>query len=390
MIDIHKPVFFLSLFLLCAATFFQAQASNALYNVEGVDVDVQAENAVKAREQAFDEAQVKAFQTLAEKLLSAEELTAFQMPEASIISSFVQDFEVTDERLSADRYKGTYIFRFHPESVQNFLSGRGVSYTDITRKPVLILPFFQYGARTILWEGQNPWLEAWARSESRNDLVPTIVPIGDLQDITQIREGQALQYDKQDLMRMESRYSAGETIIAIARFENFGNDGLLTVEVYSAEQSYPVLIDTLRIQGAQFQNMDALMNSAVFQVKNILRSDWKNKISMRSTVDQRAQNRIKAIIRYNSLQQWIDVKQRMESIAVFEEINIEALKPQKAELELTFYGGLDRLKLALQQSNLSLEPVYGSNSYGRPPYFGGGLFGGNQQQSAYYEIKPMR
>ena len=46
----------------------------------------------------------------------------------------------------------------------------------------------------ICWQ-VNPFLEAWARARSNNVLGKAIVPIGDIDDISQLKEDQGLSYD---------------------------------------------------------------------------------------------------------------------------------------------------------------------------------------------------
>ena len=78
------------------------------YTVEGIEVDVTADNAVEARADAFEVAQIKGYEILAQRFLSAEEMKTFETPDVEAISSFVKDYEVTNEQLSAVRYKGIY------------------------------------------------------------------------------------------------------------------------------------------------------------------------------------------------------------------------------------------------------------------------------------------
>ena len=84
-------------YLLLAAFFMVFSVSsraetNPAYTVEGVEVDVTAENAVKAREKAVDEAQVKAYKMLAERLLGEEAMKTFVVPDPVTVSTLVQDF----------------------------------------------------------------------------------------------------------------------------------------------------------------------------------------------------------------------------------------------------------------------------------------------------------
>lgn len=111
-----------------------AQAYDDLYVIEGVKVDVTAENSVAARDQALQEAQVVAFEMLAARMVAGGQNRAVQTPDLYIISTLIQDFEITDEQLSAVRYIGTYTIRFKEEAVSRYFSGTGVAYTDRSSK----------------------------------------------------------------------------------------------------------------------------------------------------------------------------------------------------------------------------------------------------------------
>lgn len=111
-----KPVFFAALLTL------SLPVMAADYTVEGVEVDVTASNAVKAREKALGEAQVKAFGQLADDMMTPEARAAYTLPDADTIMALVQDYEVTNEQLSATRYKGIYTVRFRPALAQQYLN----------------------------------------------------------------------------------------------------------------------------------------------------------------------------------------------------------------------------------------------------------------------------
>ncbi len=119
---VGRPVFFGAMlgFVLLAA----APALAVSYTVEGVAVDVTAANAVKAREEALTQAQVKAFEQLAAQTLTPEELAAYTMPDANTIMALVQDFEITNEQLSAKRYKGVFTVRFRPALAAQYLNAQ--------------------------------------------------------------------------------------------------------------------------------------------------------------------------------------------------------------------------------------------------------------------------
>lgn len=126
-----KPAFF-GLAVALALAFCPPVSAQPSYTVEGVEVDVTAANAVKAREEALKQAQVKAFEQLALTTLGEEGMAAYSMPDPDTVMALVQDFEVTNEQLSSRRYKGVFTVRFRPALAQQYLVARPVvpAYPD--------------------------------------------------------------------------------------------------------------------------------------------------------------------------------------------------------------------------------------------------------------------
>jgi hypothetical protein len=108
------------------------------FTVAGVRVDVTAANAVDARKQAFEQAQQAAFSLLASRFLTKDRMTHFKAPPVEQITPLVDDFEITNEKLSPTRYVGTYTFRFRPDASRNLINAQMYSqdYTqNYTQNP---------------------------------------------------------------------------------------------------------------------------------------------------------------------------------------------------------------------------------------------------------------
>lgn len=107
-----------------------AFAENSPYNVKGVEVDVLAESSVKARNDAFLEAQRKAFRVLATRYYSEDELKVLKVPSDETLSSFIQDFKIASEQVSTKRYKGVFDFRFKSKDVNSHFGRGPINFTD--------------------------------------------------------------------------------------------------------------------------------------------------------------------------------------------------------------------------------------------------------------------
>ena len=345
---------------------FPAQADD-LFTVEAVKVDVTAENALAARDQAFIKAQEEAFKALAQRMLSETGSESVAVPEASIISTMIQDYEITEEKLSAVRYIGTYTFRFRDSAVRQYFQGSNARYTDVSSRPVLVLPFYQSGPRALLWSPYNPWIQAWNRADNLTGLVPVMVPLGDLEDVKDIGEDEALTYNQIGLERILKRYETGEGVVAIAvpdanlalvsRDEDPAT-GAMAINIYRTDRDGPEKVQQIILTATSGQNRAQFLDLAVKKVHAALQSDWKQKTMVEPAAQK---NMIQVRVAINNLEEWSRTQKALERVAGINEIMLRSLSPRAARVDLVYQGDESRLRLALEQANMTLSaPVHRS------------------------------
>ncbi|MCK5285014.1 MAG: DUF2066 domain-containing protein [Alphaproteobacteria bacterium] len=357
-------IVFWALFICFLFIATNVKAQNALFTVDGIDVDVTANSALTARDTAFIEAQKKAFDVLAQRMLSENELRKFELPEIFVISALIKDYEVTKEKFSSVRYMGTYGFRFKDKAVRRYFSGRGVQYTDVSSRPVLILPYYQFGEHVVLWSPYNSWMQAWNRYNDLGGLVPVVVPLGDIQDVRDIGDEQSLTYDEMRLHSMLGRYDTGEAVIVVAvpdknlslvYKDSDPASGALTVYIYRTDRAHLEYVTQIIETARSGQTKADLLNKAVKRVYKTLQKDWKKK----TVVSASQSNKLIANISFKTLSQWVKTREVLEIVHGINEISIKSISPKRAQIEIMFQGTEDRLRLALQQSNVTLsEPRF--------------------------------
>jgi hypothetical protein len=336
------------------------RAADDLFTVEGIKVDVTAENAMAARDQAFEQAQKQAFEALTVRMVADGGAgVGVGAADMDVISSLIQDYEITEEKLSSVRYIGTYTFRFKARAVERYFGHSGVQYTDVVSKPLLVLPFYEQGGRTVIWSPGNEWIQAWNRAEALGGVVPVIVPLGDLQDVQNIGEDQALTYDVAALSDMLGRYSANEAAVAVAEpadgFAQAGApqdaaQGLLRIHLYRTDSIRPEYVQQIEVQANPGQTRAGVFDEAVREVHAALQRDWKQK----TTIATPQASRIKVRVPISSLQEWAQTQKTLERISGISEVVLQSLTPTAAFVDIMFQGTENRLRLALQQADMTL------------------------------------
>lgn len=336
--------------------------ADIIYRIENVAVDITASNAVEARKKAFDKAQLKAFGILAKRLLTPDEYTYFSLPESSNVASLVQDYEVTNEQISADRYKGAYTFRFRPDAVRAMLAGLGFAYTEMTMPPMLILPYYFNGRNMILWEENNPWMQAWANWETKSVVAPFSVPLGDVHDIANVSSKAPLVYDIQKFKQLMARYNVGQVFIAIAMSAD-SEQGTLKVDIYSAQEAKPKFLQSIQVQFEEEKekSVDGRKNiytQAIVESLSFLQSHWKQ---LEASSPQMVQE-FRARVQFSALPEWVETKNALEKVSGVQALKVDVIKPRQADLVITFIGDSGRLMQALHQADMSIIAPHLNNS----------------------------
>lgn len=360
-----RHIFKLYALILAVLVFVPYAYASSLYEVQGVKVDVTADNALQARSKAFEVAQTKAFDVLSQQMFSQDQIQSVKKPDLKLISRMIQDFEVTEEKLSDVRYIGTYNFRFNENNVNQYFNMQGadvgVQYTNIGSKPVLVLPFFQGKRDTWLWDNQNFWRSAWSSHSNLGGAVPLRIPVGDLDDMQDVKDRDLFDYDQGRLDRMLSRYGSREAILVVGSadeaflsVQNNGDiaQGRFTAHIYRTDRRGPEYVSNIVVQARAPETRRQMLSRAVKKVHRELQQDWKTKTA---TAPQANRKSIIANTNFNSLQEWARMQKKLESLSGVDIVNVKSISPARAQIELIYRGSQERLALVLDQARLTLN-----------------------------------
>lgn len=359
---------FLTLFV-CVLT---SPSMAASVTIDDIDVDVSASNAVEAREKAFEEAQVKGYAKLAAKMLTEEELQTFEVPDINTVSRYVKDFEVSNEKLSATRYAGTYKIRYDASGfnqAQNQGAAALQASISAAKGSILILPFFEDAGYPMLWR-TNPFMQAWLRARDSGVAAPSIVPRGDMDDISAIKDEQALQYNPNNLLMLKRRYQAPHAAILLATPELMP-DGRqnLAIAIYQAKSYGPELAQQISVRSKPEESTRAFYDRAVQQVNNVFKQKWKRKTAVAQ--QQAAQgnghpalsgpvNTLIAQVGFNNMRQWVGTKKSIESAHGVRGLSVKSLSSRGATLAINYQGDVGNLRESLRVNGVGMNDGNGS------------------------------
>lgn len=342
-----------TLFLTLAPSLFGGAAwpqAGAIYTATGIDVDVTGDIAT-LRDQALLEGQRKALQKVLSDIAPAERAASLTLPSDDVISTWVQDFEIEEEKSSATRYIGRFTFRFLADPVQQYLAGNNVEFAQVQTKRLLVLPIYtDETGNSTLWGPGNPWLAQWSQKAPNASLVPMVLATGDISDSTTLTATQALAGDLPRLTALAQRYGAGDVLVTEMRASPVGADGKQNFAVAAtrygreAPQSFS---DNLAGDAIA---IDELLGQGTDRTIAWVQGQWKQD----NLVDASKQTAMTIDVPIGNLKQWVDIKRQLGGVPSLKSVQLVSLTRTLAVLDIAFIGDIPQFQRALAQQDLAL------------------------------------
>ena len=339
-----------------------------------VTVDATSDNVAKARDLARIDGQRRALTAVIDRLAGGPGKAKTPKLSDNQITDMVTSFEVANEKMSAVRYVADYTYHFRADALTKALQTAGITIAapnpaspgavaaDAGGKPIVVLPVYQSGARTVLWEDPNPWRQAWAERQpgsgpsgngpSGNATARLLVPMGDIGDISAIDADKTRAGDSTAFTEIARKYAADEALLMVAVQRPTGDRaaGLdVTVRRYRLGQPGEVHADSIDANPGEAEG--AFFGRAVAQIVIDIDNGWKSAKTPR--VDQ--QGSIVAVLPISGLDDWIKLRDRLAAAPAVRKVEVRSLSRQEATIEIQYVGSLDQLKGSLADIKLALE-----------------------------------
>ena len=316
-------------------------AADDLFSVAGVTVDVEAESARAAQENAVALAAGRALDIMLRKVTAAADHPRLPQFAPQDAAALVRGWEVADEVRSARRYVGAFTVRFDPRGVRRVLREAGVPHAETRRPPTLVLPVHDGPEGPVLWDPSDPWREAWRRLDWRNRLVELPLPGDSPEDRFVISARQALAGDRERLAAMARRYDAADVLVVVARPALDG--GSLTFEARPGGE--PAGAASHAVPGGEEVWLRAAGTAAA-----LVEQEWV----ANNLLDYGRPESLDAVAALDGLDSWLSLRRRLAALTQIDRVEIRSLSAAEASVRLHYLGSRAPLSAALASRGLGL------------------------------------
>ena len=368
-------VLFLSIYLVLLGGWSSASAqATGVFTVKDIRVDATAENAVAAKEQAHIDGQRKGLARLLRRLVPASDYNRLPAVGRLAVERYVQNFEITDERLSNTRYLARMTVTFDPDGIRNLLQAERLPFAEQPSAALVVLPLYEDPRAPTLWPENNPWWAAWADKLDSGRLLRLIMPLGDLEDMGVVTIEQARNRDEAALRRLASRYGAEDVIVVSATPLTDPAAGQpVSVRLAAARAgAVPQSGRPFDLEGAPGQPLADVLRGAVTRMQDSLDEQWKRANLLRLDTG----GLMFVDIPIASLADWVKINRDLENLPEVSQVEIATFAQKLVQVQIYYVGdetGFERalgglgLTLSREGDSWLLRPTVANPGLSEPP-----------------------
>lgn len=237
-------------------------ASTGDFEVDGVEVNVTADNPYDARRKGWQEAQRIAWK----KLWKDKRGGATSGLSDGTLNGIVSAVVVEEEQIGPRRYVARLGVLFDRARAGQLLGVKGIATRSA---PLLLLPVYQSGGTSVLFEQRTPWQRAWAKYRTSESKIDYVRPSGIGGESLLLNAGQLDRRSRSLMRTILDEFGAADLIIPIARVKRLWPGGPVVGEFsarYGIENKY---LGSFSLRAQNSDGIKAMMEEAVIKIDGL-------------------------------------------------------------------------------------------------------------------------
>jgi len=312
-----------------------------------VPVDASAAAASVAQNNAINGGRLKAWAQLSHKLVPQKDWSKLPALDDAAVEHLIRGYTVSGEKRSTTRYMAKVTYIFNPSAVRHLLRVANIGVSEQPSAAILLV------AMSSSYNADSPWAQAIAHTKVSSADVPLVTPIGDTVDQSTLGPLRFSSASWTQIQPAASRVHAGEAVLLLASNPAASK---LTVRLRQVGPGRALPLSDIEVPIPAGTPPEKVYAAAAEQAENAIEDAWKSKV----TVDLNKRAKLVAEVRFDSLEQWNGMFNRLQSVSSVSDVTLVAMNTGEARVTLSYAGSPDQLRNAAAQSNLSVEDRSGT------------------------------
>ncbi len=292
-----------------------------------------------AREAALLDAQAQVMSMVLQRLTSSRDHGRLPQASGPNVPGYVREVTVLTETDDGGGTRMDVRVSMRSDALTQMLDSLGLEYWTNRAPNLVLVAVDQRSGTPTLWGGVNPWLDAWGLDDHSGDLVPLLVPYGEIGDLRTITVEQAVAGDAVALQALANKYGAAGALVAIVR-----TDGI-DLMAYGPE------VPEIDIQVPVPAGGD--LTTAVGAAVEALSRQWVDD-NLVPSFDGPV-SPIDLMVTFTNFQDWAEIRRRLTESPVIERIEVPTMAAGQAHVVIYHYADLSTATRELAAAGLEMQ-----------------------------------
>ncbi len=325
------------------------QPETPLKTIE-VIADVTGESPKDAQEKAIDYAQKRAFFLALYELQPEKAKTiAMSLNERDLLR-YVRGYEIVQDRVTDNRYQAKFNVSVSDTLIKQLASNDPLDFgAEVAPDPDanLVIPVLDTGTDLLLWDNSNIWRSIMNSVALERGEGLLVMPFGDPVDVNWVDNSTILSATHESLKQWLSRYGVSDVAIAEASYALERNPIAVEVKVrYISKEG-----EISRRYTFQAANPEDTPELLLIQAAGRIADEIKNEAYKRKELRKmlsRERQRQTVRVYFQRLPEWVQLRERFDTLPNIEEIAIRQIGVTQADIDLYYQTNPSMLRRSME------------------------------------------
>ena len=332
---IKRYVFiFLTLITLLFASITKSFSEEDVFTIDEIKIKG-AIDVNFSREKYLNKAFFNSFEILMNKILLISDLKKVEKLKLKEIKNLIKSFKILEESYREDIYRANFQVIYNEQKVKEFLRKKNISFSLPKNISAVFYPVFYINGK-MQNLNENFFYNNWNKIKIKNELINFILPLDDLDDISQITKMRDNLEDL-DILSFVSKYGEKNYVFVLMDYGKNKLNIYLKTNFNNNTTSKNISYDVKNVRN------EIILNSILKDLKLEIVDTWKeqNLINLLMPLS------IKIKFKHSKLKDLDKLRKTFYKIGIIDNYTLEEFNINNSNYKIYYYGNPKKLKAEL-------------------------------------------
>ena len=332
---IKRYVFiFLTLITLLFASITKSFSEEDVFTIDEIKIKG-AIDVNFSREKYVNKAFSNSFEILMNKILLISDLKKVEKLKLKEIKNLIKSFKILEESYREDIYRANFQVIYNEQKVKEFLRKKNISFSLPKNISAVFYPVFYINGK-MQNLNENFFYNNWNKIKIKNELINFILPLDDLDDISQITK---MRDNLEDLniLSLVSKYGEKNYVFVLM---DYGKNKL---NIYLKTNFNNNMISKNISYEVKNINDELILDSILKDLKLIINDLWKEE----NIINLLMPLSIKIKFQHSKLKDLDKLRKNFSRMGIIDSYKLEEFNINNSDYKIYYYGNPKKLKAEL-------------------------------------------